>query len=357
MIALKKQRISDQKLFIYNFVWTSIDSSLCLILLIIAPFNREYEEGEMVNYAVTEWGSCVTPSGWLYLIVLGAPKLIFSIYCITMSISVYSTVSMMKFNEGLQVLVCIVVSSILIFITVAVMAGTTVNSDTSSVFVYSFMSLMVLMVCHFCCAVMVLPRIFAIWRGHDEEAVHDETKAAKEYLKKLKAHLNMAKHRFTEDLSRLSVEGSRSRDGAIKIEKRASYSVSLHKTNKGHQSEPTPLTVGSHGMMKGASMDLAPLEDHADDDANKVVEAEDSDTEVVFEANEREISITNTATDIKKGSNVFDVVPPKESDAAAGVLEEDDVDIDIEIAPNITSVYSNSDADQELVEAPVSDPD
>eukprot|EP00483_Globobulimina_turgida_P007336 UN07350 len=100
---------------------------------------------------------------------------------------------MMKFNEGLQVLICMVISVLLIFVTLGISSIITINSATSSIFFYSFISFILLMICNFCCAVMILPRLFSIWKGLDDEEYvnrNDEDKAVKKYMKTLRSNLN-----------------------------------------------------------------------------------------------------------------------------------------------------------------------
>ena len=127
---------------------------------------------------------------WIYGLVLIFPNFCVCIYAIIMSIFVYNTVSIMKYNEGLQVLTTVILSMMLLCIMVFTLSMMEIDSQRTAAIFYAMLSLILLIVCNFCVVMMLLPRLYAIWRGTEanylKENEEDVKSKATVYLSSIK---------------------------------------------------------------------------------------------------------------------------------------------------------------------------
>merc|ERR1712228_357951 len=143
--------------------------------------------------------------GWIYGVVLILPNFCVCVYAIIVSIFVYNTVSIMKYNEGLQVLTTVILSMMLIIIMVMTLSMMEINSQRSASIFYSMFSFILLIVCNFCVVMMLLPRLCAIFRGKEEDYLNDE--GEEDVKSKATVYLSSIKTFTKSDSSKSSMSG------------------------------------------------------------------------------------------------------------------------------------------------------
>ncbi len=171
---LKKTVLTDTKMALFNIIYVSVDFIVCLVLILAVPQSRTYNESDSYVIEKEFYGNCTAPHWYIYALVLIVPKFIFCMYAIFVSVSVYNTVSMMKYNEGLQVLMTVVTAVTLVLILVIILSVTSINSERSATFYYGFLALILLMLCNFCIVMMFVPRLAAIWRKCEDEYIEQD---------------------------------------------------------------------------------------------------------------------------------------------------------------------------------------
>ena len=165
---LKDVAMTAEKMILYTFIYAAINCVLCSILLIFIPMERTYEEAHIYDIERELYGNCSAEYWWIYGLVLILPNFCVCVYAVIVSIFVYNTVSMMKYNEGLQVLTTVILSMMLLLIMVLTLSMMEVDSERTAGIFYGMLSLILLIVCNFCVVMMLLPRLCAIWRGTEE---------------------------------------------------------------------------------------------------------------------------------------------------------------------------------------------
>eukprot|EP01084_Bolivina_argentea_P205204 350604_1 len=162
---LEYVHISAERMAIYNLIYVIAEIIVIFIVIFTVPNYRIYTKSiyDTETHFIEYYGSCTAGDYYfIYFIVIFLPKIICIGYCVIISVSVYSTVTMMKFNEGLKIIFCVLLSSLLIAITVIVLYSITINGSSSAMFFYGFLCLMLLVISHFVSAMMLLPRLIAI---------------------------------------------------------------------------------------------------------------------------------------------------------------------------------------------------
>ena len=109
----KNQRsvITDFRLIAYIIGVLMVELIAAGLIVFFARYTRRFfvidpvigGDGKSSVYTL-KYGTCGADllNGWVFVIVIGIPKICVAVYCIVLAMSVYTTVSVMKFNEGLH---------------------------------------------------------------------------------------------------------------------------------------------------------------------------------------------------------------------------------------------------------------
>eukprot|EP01084_Bolivina_argentea_P117619 208845_1 len=179
-------RVMDTNYIIIIMVYVIIDITVVLVMDYHWPITRKYYSANIVNGFTENYGRCHLEQKYIYMTLLAIPKLIMSIFCMVMAISVYTAVSLMQFNEGLQTLTCVVISTSFSFIFIMVLQVINIESVSSQNAHYTVFSSGILLVCNLCIAIMIVPRIYAVLnqkQSAPHEQWHDNRKAMKRIRK------------------------------------------------------------------------------------------------------------------------------------------------------------------------------
>ncbi len=136
----------------------------------------------------------------------------------------------MKYNEGLQILITVIISILFVIILVIILSIIGINSQKTVIFYYSFLSLILLIISNFIIIMMLLPRLIVIWRNLEDEYIENDKNVENKINKYL---IKLAKFRKDKANRKSSTEQSNelsSIQNHTKINKEESIPI-FEKTN------------------------------------------------------------------------------------------------------------------------------